>query len=603
MSVSLSVRRSVRGRSLRAAAAASALAVAATLVPAAGSWAAGGAAEPAAPEICNLHCDGRDASLAPDERAPVSATVAGRTVTLRVSDSDPMGWASVDGAAAGDEVWLDRSFDGGETWADGARLGATTVPDGASGARTLMYNNDDWTTKRVGALRACASVAGQAGCTAWARTTWNAGNRTTAAATAMMATYDNETGLFHHDQWWPSAVALSAVIENADVAGMGSYEYAIARTYDANVDAQGGQFRNEYVDDTGWWAVAWIDAYDLTGEQRYLDTARAAAEHMHDAWDERCGGGVVWKVGGDYKAAIANSLYLQVNALLHERVAGDTAYLARATAEWDWFRGSGLLGDDDLVADGVTAPACTPGGTTFTYNQGVLVSGLVGLHAATGDAALLGTARDVADATTAPGALTTSGGVLRDPAEGWDTCAGDGATFKAAAVRGLVDLDGALDGQPYAAYLAHNADTAHAQARNAFDQYGISWSGPAGATGVGCQSSALALMNAAASDPVDPVDPALAVDTTVVPRCVGGNAYLAVRATNGEDGALRIGIATDYGTPAERTVRPGTSASAALNARRPALPPGEVTVTASGTVDGEARTATTRVGYATVDCR
>lgn len=456
--------------------------------------AAAGGVRPAA-AICDKYCDARDPALAAGDRTVVTASVWSRAIVLHADDSDDMMWASIDNGDPGDEVWLDRSFDGGRTWSSGSKLGDTSVPDGSRGWRTLMYNADDWNNRGIGALRACgrADDRPEIACTGWARTTWNAADRRRAAATALMAFYDNGTGLFDTTGWWNSANALTAVIDNIRASGMPSYQYAIATTYDKNIGAGGGNFTNDYIDDTGWWGLAWVDAYDLTGDPRYLDTARADADYMARYWDSTCGGGVWWSTAKSYKNAIPNELYLWLTAALHNRIPGDTHYLQQARAEWDWFSGTGMINGSNLVNDGLT-DSCAPTGATYTYNQGMVLGGLTELYQATGDTAYLDSARRLADASTTDRGLNPDG-ILADPGEPGSDGGGDGPSFKGAYVRGLGALNAALSGHPYSSYLSRQAESNYAHNRNSFDQYGYHWAGPLDKTDAARQQSVVDLLN------------------------------------------------------------------------------------------------------------
>ena len=199
----------------------------------------------------------------------------------------------------------------------------------------------------------------------------------------------------------------------------------------------------------------------------------------------------------DYKNAISNELFVQAAAELAVRLGdGGPVYLQRALTVWNWFEASGMINDDLLVNDGLYSATCRNNGdTTWTYNQGVLLGGLVALFRATGDDGYLARARELADASTTSESLHVDG-VLTEPCEPTG-CDVNGPSFKGIYVRNLGELNRALDDHPYSDYLADQASTAYDHNRTADNEYGLHWAGPIQHVSGATQQSAVDLLVAA----------------------------------------------------------------------------------------------------------
>jgi predicted alpha-1,6-mannanase (GH76 family) len=335
-----------------------------------------------------------------------------------------------------------------------------------------------------------------------------AGYRDAAAAgiSVLQGWYSRRTGLWKTVGWWNSANALTAVIRYSQATGDRSYlavaENTFTRAQRAFIKLQRRKrrFINDFFDDNLWWALAWVAAGDLTPDEWYRERYRAAAQaifaHCLSGWDDTCGGGLWWNEKRDYKNAITNELFLTLAALLAVRVPGQQEYRDWALREWEWLHGSGLIGPSGLVNDGLSAACANNGGTTWTYNQGVILGGLTALHQITGDQGYLRQAEVIADAALR--ALTDARGILAEPSEPAGSV-GDHPQFKGIFVRNLHELHGAADHPAYRAFLLANADSVWDNARNPADEFGLRWAGPFDAADASRQSSAAEALIAAAA--------------------------------------------------------------------------------------------------------
>lgn len=331
----------------------------------------------------------------------------------------------------------------------------------------------------------------------------------TAGIQTLQGWYNRASGLYQTTGWWNSANALTVLIDYARVASTHQYDSELATTFTA---AQAGNqrqpgFLNKYYDDEGWWALAWIDAYDLTRRHDYLSMAESIFTDMAGGWDNVCGGGIWWSKDRTYKNAIANELFLSVSASLANRDSADKrTYLDWAKKEWLWFSGSGMINSRNLINDGLAITSgeagttCVNNGkTTWTYNQGVILNGLSELSKAAADRTTIRTTIQSANAiaSAAIQSLADSNGILHDPCE--PKCGADGVQFKGIFVRNLVRLY-SLSAQPaYKTFIIANADSIWEKAQGPNTQFGQVWSGPFTTSNAAIQSSALdAIVGAAA---------------------------------------------------------------------------------------------------------
>ena len=311
--------------------------------------------------------------------------------------------------------------------------------------------------------------------------------------------YAWDTGLWTTTGWWNSANALTALINysiasGSDPNGPNSYLQVLENTYALHVS---GGFLNNYYDDEGWWALAWIAAYDWTGDAGYLSTANAIFDNMTTGWDDVCGGGVWWSKSRTYKNAIANELFLSVAAHLAnresdpDRQAEDFAW---AEAEWQWFSQSGMINSQNLINDGLNSACQNNNGTTWTYNQGVILGGLAELSQQDPDPSLPDSAQAIATATIDN--LTDEKGVLHDQCE--PNCGSDGVQFKGIFLRNLMALDGSFPDTLYETFAGTNAQSIWNDAQGPNYEFGLVWSGPFDVGDAARQSSALDAIIAAA---------------------------------------------------------------------------------------------------------
>jgi hypothetical protein len=339
--------------------------------------------------------------------------------------------------------------------------------------------------------------------------------------------------------WWQSAVAIWTLVRYLEATGSTdpAFQDVLDRTFELNVSKPGSRapvnFGNEYMDDTGWWALAWTEAAryelnvrgDITLATRYLAVAEWDADYIDRA--PRSCGGIVWQIG--YPSdTISIAEYAALSAELYRirHAPGpfhDGAKAARWMHEARWaliyLRTHHLVNlRSGSVRDGLTR-ACRPTGGPLTYTEGEVADAYIQTGLALHKKSYFATARRFLAYTMWGGSGMSRAHVLQEYCEARASMCHslrqfDVSSFKGIFVQAAADYDLATHTRTYQPWLQTQAGAilTHAVSNGTYlthcktphgCQFGLYWSryvAPASAPvpiSLASQTSALQALTAA----------------------------------------------------------------------------------------------------------
>lgn len=130
---------------------------------------------------------------------------------------------------------------------------------------------------------------------------------------------------------------------------------------------------NNYNDDIMWAVMAFARGGMLTGRTNYCAIAKANFDVCYArAWDMKLGGGLYWLYPGNASKNACVNGPGSIAAYLLYQAYGDTNYLRKATAIFDWERAVLFNARSGAIADHIGTNGVVRGGK-LTYNQGTFI--------------------------------------------------------------------------------------------------------------------------------------------------------------------------------------------------------------------------------------
>ena len=263
-----------------------------------------------------------------------------------------------------------------------------------------------------------------------------------------------QRGILKNTEFWDAMEILEAYIDAYEQTGSEKYlEYVknIAKVKGAKEDTSFQS--NDYNDDIAWACIAYTRIHLLTGEEVYLTVAKNNFDAMYKrALSDDLGGGLFWRTDNQTKNSCINCP-ASIAACLIGKATGDDSYFEKAQGLMEWeFKnmfdaGSGAVWDAYNLSGDKNKWAST-------YNQGTFIGACTLLHEKYGTEKYLEYAAKAAN--YAMNNLELKNGVLNGENSG-----GDLIGFKGILTRWLYRFAKYTDDREILLWLQNNADTAY----------------------------------------------------------------------------------------------------------------------------------------------
>lgn len=210
------------------------------------------------------------------------------------------------------------------------------------------------------------------------------------AASNGQAYYHTST-LGGHADFWKQAEMIEMVEDAYAATRSPSYQRMVVDLLAGARSLYGRNWlKRTWNDDIMWMVIAYLRAYQITGNRQYLAVAKKNFDGTYArGWSNDLGGGLWWTTDNTQKNVTTNGPAAIAACLLYQSLH-DPSYLQKAIGLYGWVRAnlydpsSGIVRDSITVAQSGAGQSTVMDPTVLSYNQGTFIGAADLLHAAIG---------------------------------------------------------------------------------------------------------------------------------------------------------------------------------------------------------------------------